>query len=83
MHDTSNKVRPEAPKASTSPSGDPCAPQTKLFTIEVDQTWHQSVCFTPDRAYERSFARISVKNILFNFDLGTVGTLCKSCSMTP
>jgi hypothetical protein len=61
----------------------PCVAQTKLFTLKHDENWHQSFCFTPDRAYERTIARVLVSGIWLTFDLATVGTMCKGCSETP
>jgi hypothetical protein len=64
-------------------SDKPCEKLTKLFTLRHDAYWHQSYCFTADRPYDRAISHVSVRNIWFDFQLGTIGTLCKGCSKDP
>jgi hypothetical protein len=58
----------------------PCEKLEKLFTFRLDGTWHQSLCFTPQRAYERTITRIQLDGVWFWFELGQIGTVCKGCA---
>lgn len=58
----------------------PCEKLEKLFTFRLDGTWHQSVCFTPQRTYERTISRIQLDGVWFWFELGQIGTICKGCA---
>ncbi len=60
----------------------PCEKQEKLFTFRLDGTWHQSLCFTAQRSYERVISRVQLDGVWFWFELGQIGTLCSSCPNT-
>jgi hypothetical protein len=58
----------------------PCVKDDMLFSFRLDGTWHQSVCFTPKKAYTHAITRVSVDGVWFWFDLGQIGTICNGCS---
>lgn len=59
----------------------PCEKLEKLFSFNLDGTWHQSLCFTPKQNYERIVTHISLNGVWFWFELGQVGTVCTGCPM--
>lgn len=57
----------------------PCEKLEKLFTFRLDGTWHQSLCFSAPRDYDRVVTHVQLDGVWFWFELGEIGTLCKGC----
>jgi hypothetical protein len=62
---------------------DVCAAQQKFGTLTLDGSifsWHESVCFTPDRDYRDVLVRVYIQGVQFYFNVLAAGTMCSSCS---